>query len=130
MLPEPKSLKMPARMDLATNSFASVSVMFSLKSASNTAIAANEPDPIVANGRESLLPCGCTLKRCGPLMSTPPSTSAAPTCPWYLNRCVLSMVSAVTTRDLRLVARRWSSSADAIMPVDEGRSRDAFGSVG
>ena len=58
MLPDPRSLKMPARIERATISFASSSVMSSLKSASKTAIAAREPEPMVAKGRESLLPCG------------------------------------------------------------------------
>ena len=39
------------------------------------------------NGNECKpLPCGYTVIRCGPLMSTPPSTIAAPMCPDYQGR--------------------------------------------
>lgn len=56
-----------------------------------------------------------TVKRCGPLKSTPPRISAAPTCPWYLKRCCLSMVMAVITRGCLPVPYRCSSSAAATM---------------
>ena len=49
---------------------------------SNTAIAANEPDPIVVYG--SLLddPWGWRQYKDGPNLSTPPIIKAAPTYPW------------------------------------------------
>ena len=48
---------------------------------SKTAMAARLPDPIVTYGSLSVDPCGWIVKSCGPVMSTPPRTSAAPMFP-------------------------------------------------
>ena len=45
----------------------------------------------MAYGSASVLPCGYTVWMCGPLMSTPPRTSAALTCPWYLQSSLVQI---------------------------------------
>lgn len=48
---------------------------------SKMTVAARLPEPMVTYGRLFVDPCGAMLKRCGPVSSTPPSTSAAPDWP-------------------------------------------------
>lgn len=49
-------------MARATSATASSRVMSSLKPASNTAMAARLPEPMVQKGRLSVEPCGCTCR--------------------------------------------------------------------
>ena len=49
---------MPARIARVTSAIASSRGRPSRYPASNTAIAFNDPDPMVANGRASVEPCG------------------------------------------------------------------------
>merc|ERR1740121_2857152 len=58
LLPEPKSLKIPALMALATSVLPSSMVKLSLYPDSRTDIAAREPLPIVVKGSMSVEPCG------------------------------------------------------------------------
>lgn len=72
--------------------------MFGRQALSNTDMAASEPEPIVTYGSLSVEPWGAIVKSCGPVLSKPPSTSAAPMWPWYWNKRCFSNVMAVTTR--------------------------------
>mmetsp|Transcript_14530 Transcript_14530/g.17382 ORF Transcript_14530/g.17382 Transcript_14530/m.17382 type:complete len:145 (+) Transcript_14530:71-505(+) len=58
LLPDPRSLKIPARIALATNFLPSSTLMFSLYSASKIDIAAKEPLPMEVKGSLSVEPCG------------------------------------------------------------------------
>lgn len=56
LLPDPKSLKIPASIDSAQSATASSLVKFFCHLVSKIAIAANEPDPIVTYGSLSVEP--------------------------------------------------------------------------
>jgi hypothetical protein len=97
---------MPAAIASLTSVFAWSRSISGRKPFSNTAIAASDPDPIVTYGSESVDPCGWMEYSAGPLTSTPPSTRAADTCPWYLYRCCFNRRHAVFTRDWVCVCER------------------------
>ena len=133
--PEPRSLKIPAETALKTRSRASRrcerlhegshaikdnhwhTFMLGFHLLSKTAIAARLPEPIVTYGSLSVEPWGWMVKRWGPVESTPPRTSAAPTWPWYLKSICLSIVIAVTTLGFLPEERAWSSMLDEIRAV-------------